>query len=167
VKTAAFLRPTTPRAELRFGPSLFSPVLDGVAQDTRPLDLHFEDIARLRENRWLARQPASQLADPHIGVSLTAQLASLLQVGIIVCAIFMLRGANWARIVYVVLTAFTVVGILTVSSRVPGLEFTVAHTIVKGVVLLYVLFRSEANAYFGGPQILAPAGCASGTPPKA
>jgi len=100
----------------------------------------------------------SQLADPHIGVSLTAQLASFLQVGIIVCAIFMLRGANWARIVYVVLTAFTVVGILTVSYRVPGLEFTVAHTIVKAVVLLYVLFRSEANAYFGGRQILAPAG---------
>src|SRR6266478_5899005 len=35
----------------------FSPVLDGVAQDTHPLDLHFEDIARLHEDRWLARRP--------------------------------------------------------------------------------------------------------------
>ena len=40
-------------AALRFGPSLFSLVLDGVAQDTYPLDLHFEDIARLHENRGL------------------------------------------------------------------------------------------------------------------
>src|SRR5882757_3291041 len=31
-------------------------VLDGVAQNTHPLDLHFEDIARLHENRWLARR---------------------------------------------------------------------------------------------------------------
>src|SRR6185436_1200868 len=37
--------------------ALFSPVLDGVAQDTDPLDIHFEDIARLHENRWLARRP--------------------------------------------------------------------------------------------------------------
>jgi hypothetical protein len=108
----------------------------------------------------------SQLADPHIGVSLTAQLASLLQVAVIVCAIFMLRGANWARIVYVVLTAFTVVGILAVSLRVSGLEFTAAHTIVKAAVLLYVLFRSEANAYFGGPHTSAPTESPPESPPK-
>src|SRR5882724_9713713 len=45
------------RTRANFGPSLFSPVLDGVAQDTHPLDLHFEDIARLHENWWLARRP--------------------------------------------------------------------------------------------------------------
>src|SRR5258707_4459472 len=45
------------RTRANFGPSLFSPVLDGVTQDTHPLDLHFEDIARLHENRWLARHP--------------------------------------------------------------------------------------------------------------
>jgi hypothetical protein len=38
-------------------PSRFSPVLDRVAQDTHPLDLHFEDIPRLHENRRLARRP--------------------------------------------------------------------------------------------------------------
>jgi hypothetical protein len=36
---------------------LFSLVLDGVAQDTHPLDFHFEDVVRLHENRWLARRP--------------------------------------------------------------------------------------------------------------
>jgi hypothetical protein len=41
---------------LRFGPSLYSAVLDGVAQDTHALGLHFEDIARLHENRRLARR---------------------------------------------------------------------------------------------------------------
>src|SRR6478736_731216 len=39
------------------GSRLFSLVLDGVAQDTNPLDLHFEHVARLHENRWLARRP--------------------------------------------------------------------------------------------------------------
>src|SRR5271168_3551982 len=55
-------------AALRFGPSLFSLVLDGVAQDTYPLDLHFEDIARLHENRWLARRPnaTGRSCDDHI-----------------------------------------------------------------------------------------------------
>src|SRR4029077_10365008 len=32
-------------------------VLDGVGQDTNPLDLHFEDIAWLHENGRLARRP--------------------------------------------------------------------------------------------------------------
>jgi len=45
------------RTRANFGPSVFSPVLDGVAQDTHPLDLHFEDIARLHENGWLACRP--------------------------------------------------------------------------------------------------------------
>jgi ligand-binding sensor domain-containing protein len=31
--------------------------VDGITQDTHPLDLHFEDIARLHVNRWLARRP--------------------------------------------------------------------------------------------------------------
>src|SRR5271169_6487993 len=39
------------------GSRLFSLVLDGVAQDTNPLDLHFEDIARLHINSRLARRP--------------------------------------------------------------------------------------------------------------
>src|ERR1700722_13947851 len=34
-----------------------SSVLDRVAQETYSLDLHFEEIARLHENRWLARRP--------------------------------------------------------------------------------------------------------------
>src|SRR6266478_1700738 len=37
--------------------SPLSLVLYGVAQDTDPFDLHFEDIARLHENRWLAHRP--------------------------------------------------------------------------------------------------------------
>src|SRR6202008_3065028 len=37
--------------------SPLSLVLDGVAQDADPLDLHFEALARLHENRWLARRP--------------------------------------------------------------------------------------------------------------
>src|SRR5467141_425246 len=48
--------------------SPLSLVLDGIAQDTDPLDLHFEDIARLHENRWLARRPnaAGCSGDDHI-----------------------------------------------------------------------------------------------------
>src|ERR1700755_1785679 len=42
--------------------------LDSVTQDTHPLDLHFEDIARLHVNRWLARGPnaAGCSGDDHI-----------------------------------------------------------------------------------------------------
>src|ERR1700748_3602797 len=43
-------------------------VLDGVAQDTDPFDLHFEDIARLHVNGWLPRRPnaAGCSGDNHI-----------------------------------------------------------------------------------------------------
>lgn len=93
----------------------------------------------------------TQLSDPHVGVSLTAQLGALVQIAIIVCAAFMLRGANWARIAYAVLTAVTLLGLLVLLSRTSGIGFIAAYSAVKAAVLLYVLFRPEANAYFGKP----------------
>src|SRR6266446_2623695 len=43
-------------------------VLDGVAQNTHPLDLHFEDLAGLHENGWLARRSDAtrRAGDDHI-----------------------------------------------------------------------------------------------------
>jgi hypothetical protein len=92
----------------------------------------------------------SQVADPHLGVTLTAQLGALLQVGVIACGAFMLRGMNWARIAYVVLTGFMLLGVVVLLYRVSGMGFLAVYAVAKAAVLLYVLFRPEANAYFAG-----------------
>src|SRR5258705_9144275 len=45
-----------------------SVVLHGVGQDTEPFDVHFEDIAGLHENGWLARRSdaTGRAGDDHI-----------------------------------------------------------------------------------------------------
>ena len=93
----------------------------------------------------------TQMADPHVGVSLTAQLGALTQIAIIVCAVFMLRGANWARIAYVVLTGVTLLGLIVLLARTSGIGVIAGYSAIKAAVLLYVLFTPEANAYFAQP----------------
>lgn len=92
----------------------------------------------------------SQVADPRVGVPVTAAMGVLVQIALIGCAIFMLRGANSARVTYVVLTAFVLIGVVTLVMRAPGLGFTAVYSVFKAAVLLYFLFRPEANAYFSG-----------------
>lgn len=92
----------------------------------------------------------SQLADPRVGVPVTALLGSLIQIAILVSAVFMLRGASWARIAYTGLAGFVVLGLLVSWSHVSGMALIAAYAIVRTAVLLYVLFRPEANAYFSG-----------------
>jgi hypothetical protein len=92
----------------------------------------------------------SQIADPHVGLGFTALLGSFAQLAIILSAAFMLRGANWARITYVVLTGVTLLGMIVIQTRTPGLGVVAFYTAIKAAVLLYVLFRPEANAYFSG-----------------
>lgn len=96
----------------------------------------------------LLRPILNQLADPQVGVSLTVLLGSLIQISLVVSAVFMLRGANGARITYVVLAGFVILGVLVSWSRVSGMAPIAVFTIAKTIVLLYVLFRPEANAYF-------------------
>ena len=92
----------------------------------------------------------AQFADPRIGVSLTAQIGPLVQIAVIISAAFMFRGANWARISYVVLTGVTLLGALVILSRTSTFGLFAAYAAAKSAVLLYVLFRPEANAYFSG-----------------
>jgi hypothetical protein len=92
----------------------------------------------------------SQLVDPRVGVSLTAQIGSFMQIAVIASAAFMLRGANWARIAYVVLTGVTLLGLIVILSRTSGLGVIAVYSTLKAAILIYVLFRPEANAYFAG-----------------
>ena len=103
-----------------------------------------------------------QFADPRIGVPLTAQIGSLVQIAVIISAAFMLRGANWARISYVVLTGVTLLGVVVIFSRTSTFGPFAAWAAVKSAALLYVLFRPEANAYFRG--LVDTGGAASAVP---
>ncbi|HYM27985.1 MAG TPA: hypothetical protein VET66_07530 [Steroidobacteraceae bacterium] len=61
----------------------------------------------------------------------------------------MLRGAAWSRVVDVVITAFVLLGVLVTWSRGASVASLAAYAVVKAGVLVYVLFRPEANVYFG------------------
>lgn len=98
----------------------------------------------------LFRPVLSQIADPRVGVPTTMLLGSMIQVAAVVSAIFMLRGANAARIVYAVLAGVMVFGGLVSTLRLPAMAPIGIFTIIKAAIFLYVLFRAEANAYFSG-----------------
>ena len=68
----------------------------------------------------------------------------------VLCGVFMLRGANWARWLLLVWIAFHVI----LSVLHTAFEFAV-HGLLLAVVA-YFLFRPEASAYFRGTRAAPP-----------
>ena len=62
----------------------------------------------------------------------------------IVLAVFMLRGAGWARVVYICITALALVGFTSHPPRTP----IIISSVAKFVVFTFFLCRREANTYF-------------------
>jgi hypothetical protein len=62
----------------------------------------------------------------------------------IVCAIFMLRGANWARWLYL---GWVAIGLLSVSFSASSLLLVIPGAL-KTIVFAYFLTRSDASAFF-------------------
>jgi len=93
----------------------------------------------------------AQLADPQLGVSASVRIGVLVQLGFTGCAVFMLRGAAWSRVAYVVITAFVLLGVMIMWSRSANVASLAVYAALKAGVLVYVLFRPEANAYFAAP----------------
>src|SRR6185312_14926476 len=64
-------------------------------------------------------------------------------------ALFMLRGANWARIIYLCVSTFFLVGMLVLYARIPStiLIVTAAKLLVFGSLLL----QPQARQFFSSP----------------
>ena len=75
--------------------------------------------------------------------------ACLVNVVAIVCAIFTLRAANWARWLLVIWIAFHVI-----LSAFHSLSQFIIHGLLLGV-FAYFLFRRSASVYFRGARGLA------------
>lgn len=111
----------------------------------------------------LVRPILSQLAgNSAIGVSVAMVVGSLIQIAMCVAAVFMLRGLSGARIGFAVLSGFVIVGLLVSWAQNPAMASIAVYTIIKTAILLVVLFRPEANAYFSGAG-----GSAKGDSPSA
>jgi hypothetical protein len=74
----------------------------------------------------------------------------------LVLALLMLRGIAWARVVYVCVLAFVILGLLT-NGVFPLIT---AVVITKSAIFIYFLFRPEANRFFAPTH---PSGSADNT----
>ena len=68
----------------------------------------------------------------------------------ILLAVLMLRRRAWARVVYVCLMSFVLLGMM-VGKQTPGI---IATTLAKTVVFTFFLFSREANNYFSASASL-------------
>jgi hypothetical protein len=64
---------------------------------------------------------------------------------ILACAIAILKGKNWGRVIYV---AFTLLGFMGALAVVPQKASLLPSLILQGVIAFF-LFRPAANAFFG------------------
>ena len=92
-----------------------------------------------------------QVADRHMGVSLTAQLSSHIQIAVIVSAVFYAARRQFGAGLPTVCSESMNAGPDVRDKMNNQAEERDAYTVIKAAVLLYVLFGPEANAYFGRP----------------
>jgi hypothetical protein len=64
------------------------------------------------------------------------------------CGIFMLKGAEWARVVYFILKGLGTLGMLIGFSRGTTNPVLFVSVLIKLAVFAYFLFRAEGTAYF-------------------
>lgn len=94
------------------------------------------------------RVALASVIDSSISISVAAEIGALFQVAIIVFAAFMLKGANWARIAYVVLAILIILALIPQVLRHATLTLTFIWTIARTAVFCFFLFRADANTYF-------------------
>ena len=75
-------------------------------------------------------------------------VASALVFFYIALAIFMLRGADWARIIYLWVTGLLAFGSLLALVRETQPVALIATNVAKFAVIAFFLCRKEANAFF-------------------
>jgi hypothetical protein len=75
--------------------------------------------------------------------------ATLIAAGFgMLCGVFILRGAEWARVCYFILKGLGVLGMLIGFSHGTTNPVIFISLLLKLAVFAYFLFRAEANAYF-------------------
>jgi hypothetical protein len=80
----------------------------------------------------------------YIGISM--------QVVLIVLAIYILRGANWARIAYACSATLIALSVIAQTLANVALLPTTIFTTLRTGVLIVFLFQAQANAYFAAAK---------------
>ena len=104
----------------------------------------------LASTLFLSTNPTAQELMAKSAIPVAVQYAMMfvgLVVGI-VCGAFMLKGANWARLLYV---GWSVVGFTITFITTPGRLMMLPGMIFFAVVVFF-LFRPKANAFFSGQR---------------
>ena len=104
----------------------------------------------LASTLFLINNPTAQELMAKSAIPVAVQYAMMfvgLVVGI-VCGAFMLKGANWARLLYV---GWSVVGFTITFITTPGRLMMLPGMIFFAVVVFF-LFRPKANAFFSGQR---------------
>ena len=97
---------------------------------------------------FLINNPTAQELMAQSALPLPVQYAMIfvgLLVGI-VCGVFMLKGANWARLLYV---GWGILGFAISFITTPG-KLTMLPGIIFFAIVVFFLFRPKANAFFSG-----------------
>lgn len=95
-----------------------------------------------------AQAALANVIDGPVPISTAVEIGSLFQVAIAVFAAFMLRGASWARIAFVVLSVFIILAMIPATLRHSALIGVFFIYILKLAVFCYFLFGRDASAYF-------------------
>jgi NAD/NADP transhydrogenase beta subunit len=85
-----------------------------------------------------------QMAQSSVPVPLQYAVSFLMLAVSILCAIFMLRGANWARVLYLVAGA---IGLLFGFLTAPSIVWVIPGVVIYALIVFFLL-RPKATAYF-------------------
>jgi len=123
-------------------------ILAIIAKDTL-----IESYAKTR-NLDVSREIDRTLAESGAPAYVAIALGSLVIFGglLALCAVFLARGANWARIVATVIAALNVLGLVGVFVQPAPAWYKILGVLsgLLGLGLLVLLYRSDASAFFRG-----------------
>ncbi|MGA9341006.1 MAG: hypothetical protein WBV61_01565 [Rhodanobacteraceae bacterium] len=94
-----------------------------------------------------------------LSFSTTVLSGAIISGATVILAALMLRGTNWARIVYLFLSVILFLAMLAIRSRVPAALVVTAS--IKALVFNALLFRAAANRYFVSRRLVDGDGVAS------
>lgn len=92
----------------------------------------------------------SQVISGPMPLSMAIKIGMVLKVFEIVLAVCMLYGMAWSRIAYTCVAALTMLGLMAQTFLHGALLLVAAFAVLRTIVIVIVLFRAPANAYFSG-----------------
>jgi len=90
----------------------------------------------------------SQVISGPIPLSTAIKIGMALKVLEIVLAVCMLYGMAWSRVAYTCVAALAMLGLMAQTFQHGALILVAAFAVLRTIVIVVVLFRAPANAYF-------------------